>query len=300
MEAATFQVRRNGTSLEGECLGDGAPLVLLHGLSATRRNVVQGSRHLAKRGYRLIAYDARGHGASTPAQSYGYPELVGDLEAVLDHETDALQHRRPCDLSDTTSRKRQGLLELSRFMPRLAEVAERDMARTRLSALAVKLERNRMALDVQIGAVREVADTIACALRDAESDGTYGAAVMAPSGSQAEAHPQATLQPDKTKTINVPIIVDGALQGYVGMQFSYVVEASAAKAMPVSPAIYLLDAAFSDVYMDKSTDFNHLDRMDLPAFTKRLVGETNARLGAPLVKDVLIESFNYTPKDVQN
>lgn len=85
MEAATFQVRRNGTSLEGECLGDGPPLVLLHGLSATRRNVVQGSRHLAKRGYRLIAYDARGHGASAPARSYGYPELVADLEAVLDH-----------------------------------------------------------------------------------------------------------------------------------------------------------------------------------------------------------------------
>ena len=71
--------------LEGECLGDGTPLVLLHGLSATRRNVVQGSRHLAKRGYRLISYDARGHGASAPAQSYGYPKLVGDLEAVLDH-----------------------------------------------------------------------------------------------------------------------------------------------------------------------------------------------------------------------
>ena len=60
METATFQVRRNGLTLEGESLGEGPPIVLLHGLSATRRNVVQGSRHLAKRGYRLIAYDARG------------------------------------------------------------------------------------------------------------------------------------------------------------------------------------------------------------------------------------------------
>jgi pimeloyl-ACP methyl ester carboxylesterase len=59
--------------------------VLLHGLSATRRNVVQGSRHLIKRGYRLIAYDARGHGASSPGDSYEYSELVDDLEAVLDH-----------------------------------------------------------------------------------------------------------------------------------------------------------------------------------------------------------------------
>lgn len=85
METATFQVRRKGLTLEGECLGDGPPIVLLHGLSATRRNVVQGSRHLAKRGYRLIAYDARGHGASSPAEDYEYSQLVGDLEAVLEH-----------------------------------------------------------------------------------------------------------------------------------------------------------------------------------------------------------------------
>jgi 3-oxoadipate enol-lactonase len=60
--------------------------VLVHGLSATRRNVVQGSRHLARRGYRLIAYDARGHGASSPAadeSAYEYSDLVGDLEAVI-------------------------------------------------------------------------------------------------------------------------------------------------------------------------------------------------------------------------
>jgi pimeloyl-ACP methyl ester carboxylesterase len=69
--------------LGGEAAGDGPPLVLLHGLSATRRNVVQGSRHLLRRGYRLIAYDARGHGISEPAPSYDYADLVGDLEAVL-------------------------------------------------------------------------------------------------------------------------------------------------------------------------------------------------------------------------
>jgi 3-oxoadipate enol-lactonase len=69
--------------LAGEIAGEGPPVVLLHGLSATRRNVVQGSRALLRRGYRLIAYDGRGHGASTAAPSYGYPDLIEDLEAVL-------------------------------------------------------------------------------------------------------------------------------------------------------------------------------------------------------------------------
>src|SRR4029453_6223134 len=71
-------------TLKGEILGEGPPVVLLHGLSATRRNVVQGSRALVKRGYRLIAYDARGHGKSQPGPSYEYTDLVGDLEAVLE------------------------------------------------------------------------------------------------------------------------------------------------------------------------------------------------------------------------
>ena len=68
---------------EGEILGEGPPVVLLHGLSATRRNVVQGSRALVKRGYRLISYDARGHGASQPAPSYEYGP-GGRPEAVLE------------------------------------------------------------------------------------------------------------------------------------------------------------------------------------------------------------------------
>jgi pimeloyl-ACP methyl ester carboxylesterase len=86
VEPTSFQVERDGIVLHGEQAGDGPPVVLLHGLSATRRNVVQGSRHLARRGYRLIAYDARGHGASSPAPDsagYEYVDLVADLEAVL-------------------------------------------------------------------------------------------------------------------------------------------------------------------------------------------------------------------------
>jgi pimeloyl-ACP methyl ester carboxylesterase len=90
VETTKFQVLRQlpgagSITLEGEQAGDGPAVVLLHGLSATRRNVVQGSRALIKRGYRLISYDARGHGASSPAPRYEYSDLVADLEAVLDH-----------------------------------------------------------------------------------------------------------------------------------------------------------------------------------------------------------------------
>jgi pimeloyl-ACP methyl ester carboxylesterase len=75
----------SGEQSAGE--GDAAPIVLLHGLTATRRYVVMGSRRLERAGYRVIAYDARGHGRSAPAPDsggYGYQRLAADLLDVLD------------------------------------------------------------------------------------------------------------------------------------------------------------------------------------------------------------------------
>lgn len=67
--------------------GEGLPVVLAHGLTASRRYVVMGSRALQRAGHRVIAFDARGHGASSPAPepvAYGYDRLSADLLAVLD------------------------------------------------------------------------------------------------------------------------------------------------------------------------------------------------------------------------
>jgi len=72
---------------DGDGDGDGLPIVLLHGLTASRRYVVMGSRGLQRAGHRVVAYDARGHGGSSPAPSpdaYTYDELSADLVAVLD------------------------------------------------------------------------------------------------------------------------------------------------------------------------------------------------------------------------
>ena len=70
--------------LAGEEAGEGVPVVLLHGLTATRRYVVMGSKNLERNGHRVFMYDARGHGRSEPADSYGYDVLAADLLAVLD------------------------------------------------------------------------------------------------------------------------------------------------------------------------------------------------------------------------
>ena len=83
-----FKIERDGVTIAGETAGSGPDVVLLHGLTATRRYVVHGSHALARGGRWTVAYDARGHGESSQAGSsgeYEYRDMVDDLEAVLDH-----------------------------------------------------------------------------------------------------------------------------------------------------------------------------------------------------------------------
>jgi 3-oxoadipate enol-lactonase len=84
-EPRTFSVGETA-AIRGEMAGEGPAIVLCHGVTATRASVVHGSRRLERAGHAVVAYDARGHGESDPApggQGYGYPWLVGDLEAVI-------------------------------------------------------------------------------------------------------------------------------------------------------------------------------------------------------------------------
>jgi pimeloyl-ACP methyl ester carboxylesterase len=78
-------------AIRGEAVGEGPPIVLCHGITATRHSVIHGSRRLERDGHTVISYDARGHGESDPAPAgagagYGYPELRGDLAAVIDEQ----------------------------------------------------------------------------------------------------------------------------------------------------------------------------------------------------------------------
>jgi 3-oxoadipate enol-lactonase len=88
-EASTPFTAGEGLAIRGEAAGEGPAIVLCHGITATRRSVVHGSRRLERDGHTVVAYDARGHGESDPApvgEGYGYPQLVDDLESVIAEE----------------------------------------------------------------------------------------------------------------------------------------------------------------------------------------------------------------------
>ncbi len=97
----------------------------------------------------------------------------------------------------------------------------------------------------------------------------------------------------KTKEFTVPKISNGEVQGYIIAQLSYAVDSEVQKNISAPPEAFLLDEAFRYIYNDDSMDFNNLKKYDLEKLTKSLMQSVNVRLKGNLVKDVLIQEFNY-------
>ena len=98
---------------------------------------------------------------------------VERTEDLLDEETFALKDRRAIDLVSFIRRKNQSLLEITRAARALSDYEVGPAVTDRLAGLKDKLERNQAVLRLHLEAVREVAELLAKAARDADSDGTY-------------------------------------------------------------------------------------------------------------------------------
>jgi len=101
----------------------------------------------------------------------------------------------------------------------------------------------------------------------------------------------------KTDLINVPIIADGGVKGYVVAQFVYTADAAGLKQLSVPPDAFILDEAFRTIYDDDRIDLGHLDRFDLASLTTRLKEDTNKRFGIDLLQDVLVQQFTFVTKE---
>lgn len=116
-------------------------------------------------------------------------------------------------------------------------------------------------------------------------------------GSQVEAVDEKRIEEVRTKPINVPIIADGGVQGYIIAQFIFTVDASLLEGTSVSPDVYLLDEAFKTIYAGEKVNFRKLKKQDLPTLAKQIGENVNKRLGAPIVQDVLIDQLSYVPRE---
>ena len=116
--------------------------------------------------------------AATPPAVLAFLAVVDRVEAVLEAETRALALQTPIDLTEIGNRKRQCLLDMTRTIGAAVAAGAIPEIRERLGRFSVSLKRNQAALGTQLRAVREIADIVAQAIRDAEWDGTYSPRVQ--------------------------------------------------------------------------------------------------------------------------
>lgn len=86
-ESIAYVKGAQGLRLAADLAGpsDGSLVILLHGGGQTRHSWSDAQRRLAEAGYRVIAYDARGHGDSdwSATGDYAFASLADDLREVL-------------------------------------------------------------------------------------------------------------------------------------------------------------------------------------------------------------------------
>ena len=110
----------------------------------------------------------------SPAVAMAVP-VVERLIRTVAAETEDIAAGRPAPYELYGQRKSQSLLELNRLRPALSGARSAERLKRALGELNAALEANRRALGMQLRASIAVAEIIARAIRDGQSDGTYDA-----------------------------------------------------------------------------------------------------------------------------
>jgi hypothetical protein len=101
----------------------------------------------------------------------------------------------------------------------------------------------------------------------------------------------------KADMMSVPVIKDGGVQGYLVAQLSFAVSKGEIARLQYEPTPYLVDIAYRALYENSAVDFSRLRPQDLASIAKRIAEAANAKLGAGMVKDVLLNEINYVARD---
>jgi hypothetical protein len=111
---------------------------------------------------------------------------------------------------------------------------------------------------------------------------------------------EVVLDDGKTDVFSVPVIIDNAVRGYVVTQFAYTLDKTPKASVNVPVSYFINDAIFSQFYGQYS-DVKDVQQVKFDDVKKSIIERVNARFPQPLLKDLLVEQFNYiSAKEIRN
>ncbi|ASV84813.1 hypothetical protein CES85_5609 [Ochrobactrum quorumnocens] len=96
----------------------------------------------------------------------------------------------------------------------------------------------------------------------------------------------------KTDVMSVPIISNGSVAGYVVAQLVYTVDSNIRKKLTVPLEYFISDEIFRKFYGSYS-DTKEVEKVNFEAVRASVITDLNARFPEPVIKDLLVEQFNY-------
>jgi hypothetical protein len=101
----------------------------------------------------------------------------------------------------------------------------------------------------------------------------------------------------KLPTITVPMIYEGAVQGYVVAKLVYTADAALLHEMSIAPDSFVVDEAFREIYTNGVVQFGKMTKYNINDITIAVKEHVNKRLNFEVVQDILVEGLNYIEKD---
>lgn len=98
------------------------------------------------------------------------------------------------------------------------------------------------------------------------------------------------------KSVTVPVIANGAMEGYVLAHITVSAKAELLAKLPQPADLLMGDAAFKTLYAEEQVDFKHLGKQDLAKLSKKVLDGINAKAGIPLASEVFIQELHYLSK----
>ncbi|MHC1551731.1 hypothetical protein [Phyllobacterium sp. K27] len=120
----------------------------------------------------------------------------------------------------------------------------------------------------------------------------YFAVQQNSAGAAVASHNPQPLDDGKTEVFSVPIIIDGAVQGYVVTQLVYTIDSAVKASVKLPVSFFINDEIFQQFYGHYS-DVKDVQTVKFDDVKQAVIDGVNARFPEPLVKDLLVQQFNY-------
>ena len=115
-----------------------------------------------------------GQSQSVRAEDRNIVMTIERVKQVIDEDTQFLKSGDLTDVTKYSERKNRSLIELNRALKMIPrDPGAQERLAIYMQPLRAKLAENADLLSARLNAIREVADVIAGAIKDAQSDGTY-------------------------------------------------------------------------------------------------------------------------------